>query len=549
MDSLSYRQFGALASLKIKLLSSHWRRSNPMYRAGVYLTLGFGATVSLVIAFLLGYLVDFTVRSQGKLLTSDEVQLIFLLTFTLLSGLWVFSPLLFTIQNEGMYLQLTRLEHYPLSLRTLHLSNILLGLLDPWTLFFYPCLVGVIVGGVMARGVSVLAGLLVLALLFVMIHLVWSRLVIDLLSAAFANRRARELMTILVLVAIILMAFAPAVLSNSPGKRMDPQVLMMQIEPISRWLMAWTPAGMLSQGLGALFLGQPLEALRPGIGLFAWMALGNMLEMNVLRRLQAPSFSANRQGPRSRAGAPGLRFPGWIPPVVAAIAWKDLRSLMRSVIGKLCFFLTPLIVVVLRLVGLGAMEVYPETSLLLGMVAYIFVTTLFLYTNSFGWDGEGFKLYLFSAPDPRQVILGKNLGLGLFALGQFATVLYLFVAFFTPPSLETLVFAVFSFGTLLGGMLTLGNFFSLRYPSPIDLNQTSYRQNAAPVVLALNLMSFVLAFPALALTLSRWSGEPLWLVSGCFLGVAWTAWYLTLPHAVRLWEERAVSMLPKVTQS
>ena len=72
---------------------------------------------------------------------------------------------------------------------------------------------------------------------------------------------------------------------------------------------------------------------------------------------------------------------------------------------------------------------------------------------------------------------------------------------------------------------------------------------AAPVVLALNLMSFVLAFPALALTLSRWSGEPLWLVSGCFLGVAWTAWYLTLPHAVRLWEERAVSMLPKVTQS
>jgi ABC-2 type transport system permease protein len=119
----------------------------------------------------------------------------------------------------------------------------------------------------------------------------------------------------------------------------------------------------------------------------------------------------------------------WLSEPVSAVALGGLRSLVRSPEAKM-MLLTPLIMCVVfgsamfggrmnvavsirPLIGIGAIGV-----VLLGLVQMMF--------NQFGFDRDGFRVYVLSAASRRDILLGKNLAFA--ALGFVAVAVLLVIA-------------------------------------------------------------------------------------------------------------------------
>ncbi|PIQ28169.1 hypothetical protein COW36_04975 [bacterium (Candidatus Blackallbacteria) CG17_big_fil_post_rev_8_21_14_2_50_48_46] len=555
MDAITRPQFKALFQLQFKLLQRAWKNPSTLQKAGVIITLIISTLMAGSLGWVMGYLVVILSQfSQVGSLQALMVQTLLLFMLSLFSLIWLLSPLLFALQNENLHLDLHKLLVYPLSFKNLYVLHTLTGFLEPWSLFFYPMVLGLIVGGFLLEGFSVLAPLLILGLLFGSVHVVWSRLLVNLLSSVLANRRLRETATLVLLAGIILLAFFPAVISSAFENHPDwqnnlrePGYFLGFMGPLNYWL-ALSPPGMATLALTG---GLEHNLLKTGTalsGLFLWLLLGNQLGTSLLKQMVTSESGSRDQAQVSFAWKKSHLL-GFLGYPLALIVRKELRSLSRSVIGKLCFFLTPFLLILMRLLLISTSQApLPATTVCLSAMAYIFMTSLFLFCNLFGLDGEGFKLYL-SGPMPvRRLLKGKHLAMACFTGSGFLGVLYLYTVFYEPIPLETLLFLALAFSCVILGALPLGTIISIRFPMPLDLNQTRYRQNATPVLLAFQMLSILLALPALAQGLGKWTHQPRNLVMFAILGIMIFCYFQLLRLSEELFTEHKLEILEKITQ-
>ncbi|MGV3523983.1 MAG: hypothetical protein ACO1RX_07150 [Candidatus Sericytochromatia bacterium] len=563
MDALTLRQLRALWQLKLRLQLRFWEQRDSLYRWSMALSIGFSCLLALALAVGVGTVVNLlTPMAVPAQFGLELVKLFWLGIFLVLSVLWVLSPLIFVMKNESLTLDISRLTRYPIAYRTLHAFHSLLALLEPWTLFFYPTALALLAVALYRNGPVVLGPMLVLLLLWIMMHTVWSRLLQDLITVMFTSRWLREFLSIGLILLVILLSFVPALLSERTAleelsgiRASSPELFLYQwptwrrLQPALTALLYFSPTGWFVHGLAGA-LQQHWQSWAEGcLGLFAWMSLANLWGVNLLRRLFTEPMAAHsirqqrEQTFLARWRLPGLSFG------LRALVLKELRVYFRSLLGKLSFCLTPLLVLIMRVVGLGTSESASPASLVLGMTAYIFMTSLFLYINYFGPDGEGFKLYLLAGIPPRQLIIGKNIALGLFASAEFALVLVLFVLIYPQVDQQAVLFGCGAFVALLMGVLTLGNLLSLRFPGVMDLNQTQYRQsNGTPVLLALQVLSLLALVVGATLWLAlRRQESPILLVVN-LAALTSLSWWLLLPFSERLWQARRWQILEAVTQ-
>ena len=558
---LRARQFRALLNLQQRLMLRFWQGQGQMYRWSTGLSHGFSLLLSLALTFGVGFVI--AIPGIDSLQHNLPPQLVFWLwgfALSVLGFMWTLSPLLFLMKNENLSLDLRKLIPYPISTGVLHRFHSLLAFFEPWSLFFYPICLGILWSSAYWPDTHLIIrlGIIPLILLWSGVHTLGNRLLQDLMLSLFRSRYWKELLSLILLFIVIFVSFIPAFFAEqmalyTPPKQLagSPETLLyslpfwLNLETVFNGILYFTPPGVFAQGLWALYQHDLKLWVWQVLSLSLWFILIYFESWHLMQRLL---HEAETPHPRPQVQKRALRIKIPLPDVVYAIALKDLRTYFRSLLGKLAFFLTPLMVLLLRGAGLGSHHQQQPYHYLLSMISYLFLTSMYLYINHFGHEGEGFKHYILSGVSPQHIFWGKNLALGLFGSAQFSLITGLFILLY--PNLDTAIlgFGWFSFFTMLLGVLSLGNLLSIRTPGPMNLNQSHYRQsNGTPILLGFQVLMVLSGLMALPLLIYAWKGTPLIILGMAVCSLMGVGWFYITQYAAQIFGSEAPYILSQIT--
>jgi len=163
------------------------------------------------------------------------------------------------------------------------------------------------------------------------------------------------------------------------------------------------------------------------------------------RLLETPATGSSRRGSNRFRGLPDFSFLPGGPPV-SAVAAGAVRSILRTVTGKMAVFFSPIFSLLFGVVFFHSREVPPGVvplsgGILIAIVGVLSVLSLQpILLNQFAADGAGLALQFLSPLGDKQLVRGKVLGAGL--LVAFATLLGSVPAVFIAPGTALLLYPV-----------------------------------------------------------------------------------------------------------
>lgn len=463
-------------------------------------------------------------------------------------GLAVFTVTLLVIPAfqgfSGGSFARTRLLLLPVRHRVLHALETAAHLADPWLLMVVPALLAVGLAALVVAGVG---GLVVLAgsALFAAVLGTLSSISGFGIELLLRNRRRAETAAVVLMVLWITAVMVPGLLDSrreaETGAGLGTEEVAGEAE---RPAEALPPAGEGAEGAAgdggeeddgllaavssfpaflqvvpseayarAVFLaarGRPAAALA-SLAMLALVALAlHLLSYTVWRRLQAePAVAGGRRGTGALPRPP--RVPG-LSPAAAAVAWGQLRGLLRTLVGRLGLFLVPVVTLFLTFTlrarlpgGFGGEEglraAIPGAGALLvaGATVFALLSVQTFSINQFAVDGAGFSLARLAPIERRDLVLGKAVAGGLLA-GAFALLGTGVVLPLEPDALP------FWPAALLAGAsayLLLAPFYawvSMLLPKAVDLGRLGKAAQPNQVAALLGVLAMPVAFlPAIAL--------------------------------------------------
>jgi len=423
---------------------------------------------------------------------------------------WQVFPLAASAFSE--HVDSSYLARFPLSYRAYAVIRVAFGTLDVATLVGTMVTLGLAIGVAVAR-----PGLLLVALLalvgFVLFNILLAQMIFAWLERWLAQRRTREVLGVLFLLAIFGFNFiGPAIRRMNRG-HVGTAVTMRQLRawmPLERWL----PPGMSAHAIAAAAAGAfattfaalaALWALAAAIFWLLHLRLQAEYRGENLSEAAAPARRAAtpRHAIRAAAATTPRRFAGG---PVAAIAQKELRYLLRS---PMMFFtlVVPVIMIFFIRSGMQGGQRpggFHWNTAGLGFpigVAYALLVLTGLVYNTMATDTGGVQFY-FLAPVPfRQVMLGKNLAYAAI-LAFEAVLLYVATVFIDgppPPQLFAYTLLGLVFATLCD--FSCGNLLSLIMPKKINLarlGRQSGRGTSSLIAIALQAALLLLIVIAVA---------------------------------------------------
>lgn len=391
-------------------------------------------------------------------------------------------------------LTLSKFMHLPVSVNSAFLINYLSSLLRLSLIVFGPVLLGFCVALVIAKGPMLLVGLPLLAAFFLMVTALTYQLQ-GWLASMMSNPRRRRTVVLVTTTAFILLAQLPNLLNffaaGSPrdqanrstalvnemkklerafqAKEFDAmehlrrqQKLMQDYqlaqkqagdesarhwERTARLLNVALPVGWLPMGVMYAAAGTVLPSL-PALLAMALIGTASLWRAYYTTIGIYQGRFTSQKGRPAPASAPGgtrrpgilsldARLPGLTEPV-SAVALAGLRSLLRSPETKMTL-LTPIIMSGI----VGSMlwnqrHSIPETFrplVAFGAMVQVLLGVLQQLGNQFGFDRDGFRVFVLCSAPRRDILLGKNLSFLPLALGMGA-ILLLILQIVCPMSLE-----------------------------------------------------------------------------------------------------------------
>lgn len=338
----------------------------------------------------------------------------------------------------------TRLQLLPIRARALHALEVAAHLGDPWLLMIVPALAAVAVGTLFVAGPGVLAVLLAGAL-FVLAMAALSATASFGVELALRDRRRAEALGLVLMLVWISVAMMPSFLQSrerareaargeqtteapagepsSAEERAAEEAAKRQRreEAIARFggfpaPLQVFPSEAYCKALSLAVGGRPAAALMP-VGVLALLSFVLLaLSRNLWRRLQAsPASSSGRVGGRELPRPP--RLPG-LGAAASAVAWGQLRGLLRTLVGRLNLVLGPVVVLFLALMmrsdlarfafGEGLLgPAWTGVALAVGGSALALVSLQSFAFNQYAIDGPGFSLEILGPLPRRELVLGK----------------------------------------------------------------------------------------------------------------------------------------------
>jgi hypothetical protein len=498
---------------------------------------------------------------------------------------WQVIPLL--TASLGNDADIDKFRQYPLSTAELFAIDVALGAFDPLALLAYPSIAAVLFGCV-ARSPRTLPLSITTVGLFVAFNIFLSRYTHRLISALLSNRKRREVIAVL----ILLLVFIPQIILSVNSRNRTRTIAERSSDPTATVdyarktvttfgkYLAWLPPGLAARNLMAR-----ADAVRG----FNWLALlaaaafgfaVGSLEYNRLirdyygrmprwrRRATGKQrdkgtsriarngdgvFETGRLEAKSKEPTSGLRlslldkvFP-WLPSTSTAILEKEIKYFYRSPRAFL-IFLGPLLgaIVFIMPSHLGAITAKAENYRLSLIVLYSVFLDTQIFSNAFGFDWHGAKLYFMAPTKGQAVLFGKNLAALCIMGAQIVGVMLLFAIFTGPVNPIAIVDALFAFVISVPMSLTVGNYLSVLYPRAIDFSKVYGRSYSHVsqffMLLDLPLMAAVVgAGPVIGLILD--SSTITYIIFAGEAVLAAVVYWVTLRSAGNLMEGRAESFL------
>jgi len=422
--------------------------------------------------------------AEGQVDTSG-VLIFFRLFLFILLPLLVLLPL--GRSPQGGTASLARLLLLPIPRRSLHLVEVLSTVADPWIMMVIPSLLlfpaGMLVSGRPLLASGVLAGgLLTIALLACL-----GAFVSHLLQYVLRGRRRREIATLLFMMILIPMSFVPALVSHtrdSEGKRgvrielgRGGEDTPIWARPIPSELYAQTALDLTQGSIGGA--GAALAGLALEVGIL--FGLSSLLHAKLLAA--GESGDARRRLGSSAPG--GFRLPG-LSPLTSAVVQAHVRTLLRSVRGKLSVLLPGPIILLLALV-VSRVPSYAVVGRFIGDQGPTFFATagvLCLLSiqpftlNQFAVDRAGLAMLFVSPLEDRTILRGKAIGGALLLVASLLLCMAACLAA-VPGGSPALWLSVLAGHLATYNLLApVSAILSLLLPKPADLNSMGSRGNA-----------------------------------------------------------------------
>lgn len=384
-------------------------------------------------------------------------------------------------------LSLEKFLHLPVSLSSAFLINYLSSLPSVTLLLFLPPMLGLSLGLLFSRGPAMLLLLPMLAAFLLMVTALTYQFQ-GWLATLMANPRRRRTIIAGATMIFILLCQAPNLMNIKRGWRSTPnqepqsplvrdldkltddfnkkkisfeeymkrheelnrdfkarvekerqdqiRQTFLPAEGTLRLLNLLLPPGWLPAGVEGAAAGQPLPVvlgiLGPAlIGTFSlWRAYRTTLRLYTGHYTSGKSQAVAAAPRKATAASTSLleRQLSWLPEQAAIVALSAFRSLLRAPEAKM-ILLTPILLVVIfgsmfLATGRGDMPEGARPMLAFGAMVLVLFSMSQLIGNQFGFDRNGFRVFVLSPAPRRDILLGKNLAVAplTLALGAAAAV-------------------------------------------------------------------------------------------------------------------------------
>ncbi len=461
---------------------------------------GLGETVAGVLVLLLGAVVailgavgaGLAVFSGLSGTTPEDARLVLGVAWAIIGMLALLIPVM--IGEGRAELAPRRLLQFPVSRGDLFWTGLAGGALSGANLVWYPAMAATVLAALLTGPTPPLPLLAAAALATASILAAQQALLMGVQWIA-ANRRLRELATVVAILAVVLLGQLPAIL-NQAGGGAPPGDGLATHPLLTRVLLGL--AASLPPALAARLAipGDVLHGLTGLLGLLLWGGLG----LGIAWKLYLGGLERHAGGGRSSHPAHGgrqlalHRLLDAAPPDVAALAAKQFRYTLRSTSGRVALAMSPVAGLILAFMQRNApssvlgLPIHDTVFLFLCLMAAINVSQL--TANCFQWDGRGAGLYFVAPVAPRRILLGLNLGLWLF---QALTTLGILASYVIVTGLPKGPILLSGLMLLLGAQtvaMVAGNVLSILAPSPRDMGTS---RNHLPLLSSLVMLGVTAA--------------------------------------------------------
>jgi ABC-2 type transport system permease protein len=416
------------------------------------------------------------------------------------------------------------LLRFPLTYRSYFLVRLAYGFFDPASALGSVGLFGILLGVSVARPVLFPWTLLVL-FTFALFNLVLMQTVFAWLERWLAQRRTREILGVLFILAMLSFQLIGPIMGRLGG---GPHPEFSRAIEIGTQVQAMLPPGAAANAIAEISHAQFLAGFAFLLLLAALtLAIGSLLHLRLRAQFRGENLSEAVARP---AVAPirslhlGWNLPGFSQSV-AAVFEKEMRYLARSGPMLLTLIMPIFMLLIFRMGPMNSLRHSSSFSrtpdmAFPGAAAYAILVLTNLVFNSFGGDGGGIQFFYASPVTFRHIVLAKNLThLGILVANiafAWIAVSYLYGAPHLAVSIATLTGLLFAVPL----NFAVGNLLSIYAPKKRDFS-TFGRQNVSQttVLASLGVQIVTVGMGVAAFTIARLY-KNLWIATLLFLGFA-----------------------------
>ncbi len=547
---MNWRHFRAFLWLRWRLFANQLTRGGILSKVLLGI-LGVGAVLCMIVLLIQSFLAGLFLLPEAPpivvLLIWDGVALLFLFS-------WCVGLAAELQRSES--LSLDKFLHLPVSLAGAFALNYLSSLVCLTTIFFAPAMFGLSLGLTLGKG-PLLALQLPAALAFVFMVTALSYQFQGWLASLMVNKRRRRTIIVIVTLISILLFQAPnlvnflrpwqGIVEQQKGEADKERTELERAfqakeitfdeyrsrvndmtrkreergeETLQWWQeFAWianmaVPIGWLAWGAAAAMDGNPLPGLLATLAYTLigaaslWRAYRTTLRMYTghFSKQSAPAAASGQSAVGRRQSAAALptgnaaflerSIPG-LSEQAAVIALTGFRSLIRAPEVKMLLLSPIIVVVVFGGVFLRGGANVPEVVRPLvpfGAMATILFSFSQLAGNQFGYDRNGFRIFILGPVPRRAILLGKNLALVPLVVGLAAPVVAVAVIFM-PLRFDQLLAVPLQFVSMFSIYCMAANLQSILAPLPVASG--SLKPLSLRIVPTLLHMVFMFATPIL----------------------------------------------------
>ncbi len=479
--------------------------------------------ILITFAFAIGGLGGFTVATGTAwyFVSHNNAEYLAILLWPIFF-FWQLFPVMSTAFTHNP--DSAELLRFPLSYRSYFLIRLAYGFLDPASALGTMGLLGILLGIGVARPLLFPWALLVL-LTFDLFNLVLMQTVFAWLERWLAQRRTREIMGVLFVVAMLSFQLIGPMMGRL-GRTPHPK--FSRAVEIGTLVQAVLSPGLAANAIARAAHGEFLLGFASLLLLAALsIAIGTLLHLRLRAQFRGENLSEAVARPTIARTQPlqvGWNLPGFSPSV-AAVFEKEMRYVARSGPMLLTLIMPIFMLLIFRLGSMNSMRHSSSFSrtpdmAFPGAAAYAILVLANLVFNSFGADASGIQFFYASPVTFRQIVVAKNLTHAsiLVANTAFAwiAVSYLYGAPHLAITVATMA------GLLFAAPLNfaVGNLLSIYAPKKRDFSAFGRQTASQTTVLASFGVQIVTVGMGVAVFAIARLFENLWLATVLFLALA-----------------------------